>query len=85
VLHAFLYFEHIERTEQNRQLMARIALNVTGNSPDFPVPLRELDKLSPKNRAITAGFLKWCEYNEQYCFGHGPLSALSFYARGELN
>ncbi len=64
------FLQHIERTQQNRALMARIVLNTLGHHQRCPVDLSELRQLSPENRALVNAFEEWA-FSETGCIIEG--------------
>lgn len=65
MLHPITFIEHIQNSEQQQPLMARIALNAIYDADAYPVDISELDKLSSFNRSIVTGFMNWCAVRQQ--------------------
>lgn len=53
------FLDVISFAEQNRRLLARVALNAIRGQVEAPVDISELRKLTPVNRALTEAFLTW--------------------------
>lgn len=57
------FVSYLRRARRNRHILARIALNVSGRSHEFPVDISELRKLSLEQMAVTTSFLAWASLN----------------------
>lgn len=53
------FITHVESAEQNKCLMARIAVNAMEGPKEFRLDLSELRKLTGVNRAIAFGYAAW--------------------------
>jgi ABC-type uncharacterized transport system YnjBCD ATPase subunit len=76
------FLAHIQRSDRNRALMARIALNRFLGPMDYPVDISELRFLSPFNRAMTTSFREWA-FSEYTGLQKNVVAILKDYASGE--
>ena len=73
-MNALKFLTHIQTSDRNEALMARIALNKFVGPNDYPVDISELRLLSEFNRGMTTLFREWAF--TQYVGLHKDLIAL---------
>lgn len=59
MVHITDFFHHLMDADQNKAIMARIAVNAMEGPAEFRVDISELRKLTGVNRAVVLGYVAW--------------------------
>jgi hypothetical protein len=82
MINAMDFIEFLGRAPQNRQLLAKIALNSLGHERSARVDISELDELYGENFAMVMGFLTWRALHPSWALRDAAAESLRAIANG---